>query len=87
MNYDYGYDYMNDSACGGQEVRGEGKYVSVPVEMICLSLDSKNGVILYEYSRKDNSKVDHYEIYFEDEFFAKYSDKKTAKAMFKDFSA
>ena len=48
---------------------------------------SKNNVDLKEIIMVETKQVAHYEIYIEGNFWTRYHDEKTAKKMWKDFSA
>ena len=48
---------------------------------------NKNGIILKQVSMVATSQTRHFELYMDGELLNKFYNLKTAKAMFKDFSA
>ena len=48
---------------------------------------NKNGIVLKQVTITATSKVCHFELYMDNELINKFYNLKTAKAMFKDFSA
>ncbi len=51
------------------------------------TLASRNKVDLRAIVMVETKKISHYEIYVENVFFTRYDNEKTAKKMWKDFSA
>ena len=50
-------------------------------------IGNKNGIVLKEITMTSNSKACYFELYMDGELLNKFYNLKTAKAMFKDFSA